>query len=149
MTSRYVLITQLHFLAAVPGKGEAVVTLQHWQTAGPKAVYVVTHNGAEVSRKFTADPRDIESLAAYINTVRERYAADILSEDAAADEVVRRGGPGPRYCLNAQCPSTLPIPFAAVHCAAGCLPADDRGRIEFMSVTQRRAQITVVTGGKQ
>jgi hypothetical protein len=149
MTTRYTLADQVHFLATIAGKGEVVVTLQQWQAAGPKAVYVVTHNGVEATRKFTDDQRDIDSLQAYIATSRQQHAADVLSDDAAVDEVVRRGGPKPAYCLKGDCPSSLPIPFAAAHCAAGCLPPADRGGLEFMSVTSRRPVVTVVTGGKK
>ncbi len=146
--TRYTLADQVHFVAEVPGVGEVVVTLQHWQADAGTAVYVTTHNGIEARRKFTDDPRDIASLRDYFTDVRTRHAGDILSEQAATDEVVRRGGPGPRHCPKADCTSTIPIPFAAAHCAAGCLPADDRGRVEFLSVTSRRPALTVITGGK-
>jgi hypothetical protein len=147
--TRFTLADQVHFLADVPGKGQVVVTLQHWHAAGPRALYVVTHNGVEARRKFTADQRDIASLTAHLAAVREQHADDILSEEAATDEVVRRGGPTAKHCLKADCTATIPIPFAAAHCAAGCLPTEDRGRLEFMAVTNRYPPMTVVTGGKK
>lgn len=146
---RYHLRDQLHFLATVAGHGETVVTLQHWHAPAAqrrRAVYVVCYNGVENSRRVLASTDDLDKLDRHLNAMKREHAGDLLSEDAAADEVARRGGPSPRWCGTQDCGAM--IPFAAQQCANGC-PVDSVGRVEFLSATQRRAAITAVTGGRR
>jgi len=136
-------------LAAVADNPDVVVTLQRWTSAGSGAlIYVVTHNGVEVTRKFSADPTDLAKLVDHFAATRSRHADDLLSDEAAADAVARRGGPGPKWCVKSDCPAQIPIPYASDICAAGD-PVESRGRIEFLSVTRRNPVFTVITGGKQ
>jgi len=146
---RYQLTDQIHMRAAVPTDPDVIVTLQHWTSATSGAlIYVVTHNGIEVTRKFSADPDDLTKLVEHFAATRARHADDVLSDEAATDEVVRRGGPGPKFCVKSDCPSQIPVPYASDICAAGD-PIESRGRVEFRTVTQRRPVLNVIPGGKQ
>lgn len=149
MAARYLLTDQIHMRASVPTNSDVIVTLQHWTAVGSGAlIYVVTHNGTEVTRKFSADPTDRANLVAHFAATRAEHADGLLSDEAAADEVVRRGGPSPRYCVRQDCPAQIPVPYASDTCAAGD-PVEARGRIEFLSVTQRHPTFTVIAGGKK
>jgi hypothetical protein len=148
--TRYTLFDQAHFLANVPGRdGDVVVTLQHWKSPKGAAILVVTHDGEEKNRLFVHDPAVLAKIPADFAAQRAAHADTILSEEKALDEVAKRGGPTARHCAKKDCPSTLPIPFAASMCAAGCLPADDRSRIEALSVSQRRQVMVPLTGGRR
>lgn len=149
MTTRYLLEDQVHFLANVPDRDDIVVTLQHWKSPKGAAILVVTHNGVEANRVFVHDPAMLAKIPGDFARNRAEHAAAILSEEKVLDEVAKRGGPTVRHCAKKDCPSTVPIPFAASMCAAGCLPADDRSRIEALSVSQRRQVMVPLSGGRR
>jgi hypothetical protein len=146
---RYRLVDQVHFLAKTERHPTAVVTLQRWVAPAAKktaCIYVRTENGVEITRHFCTTESDLAHVDLLFDKVRAEFADTILSEDAAGDEVARRGGPKPTWCTKSDCGAI--IPFAASACAMGC-PADSVSRVEFLSVSQRRATMTVVTGGKK
>jgi len=144
----YVLARQLHFRAQVPGKGnDVIVTMQRWDSpAGRAAVCVTLYDGVEQSRRIFRSAADLEHLQARLDQVAEEHRADTLSEQAAEDEVARRGGPKLGYCHRGDCGE--PVPWAASYCTDGH-PTESVGNIEFLSVTQRRPALTPLTGGKQ
>lgn len=146
MALRYCLIKQLHFFADVDGRN-TVVTIQHWQTRDTKhAVYVRCHDGREVARRFTAAPAEHAMIERSFEIARADFAGQMLSEDAAGDEVARRGGPKPAWCTtNSDCSAM--IPFAAAQCAEGHASTHvDAGTYVFGS--RRRPALISVTGGK-
>lgn len=153
--TRYTLTEQLHFLARDGSQREVVVTLQSWKNrTGSKGIYIKTHNGVEEMRRFYDTTHGATLVQRSFNLARQMAAAEdetarvvMLSEDAAADEVARRGGPHPRYCLVGDCGAQ--IPYAAAQCADGH-PFDQLpqpGTYAFGSA--RRPPMTLIRGGKK
>jgi hypothetical protein len=145
---RYGLRDQLHFHGAVAGNPDVIITIQRWDaiTAGPRrSMCVITHDGTEAMRRFCTDTEDLDRLDTMLATTRAEHTAGILSEDAAADQIARRGGPGPRWCTHTDCGAM--IPYAAPQCAEGH-PVDKVSAVEWLAVTQRAPVLTAITGGR-
>lgn len=145
----YRLARQLHFRAQVPGReGDIVVTMQRWDSTSsrPGAVCVTLYDGAEQSRRIFRTEEDLAHLQERLDLVAEQHRDDSLSEEAACDEVARRGGPGITWCHRKDCGCA--VPWAAATCSDGH-PTESVNRVEFLSLTQRRPPITIVTGGKK
>lgn len=148
MTSlRYQLVKQLHFIADVaPGRPE-VVTIQHWKSKTSRlAVYVRIHNGTEIDRHVADTDAQRARIELSFTIARRDFADRLLSDAAAADEVSRRGGPGPKYCHASECGAQ--IPFAASQCADGH-PLDHVNAGTYLMGASRRPAITVITGGRR
>lgn len=146
--SRYFLAEQLHFLGADGQQREVVITIQSWkaQDGGKSGVYVKTHNGVEQVRRVYNTEQGALWVQRNFNQARQFFADRMLSEDAAADQVARRGGPNPTYCLVGDCGAM--IPYAAAMCASGD-PVDRVERGRYVMGTSRRPVLTVIPGGKK
>jgi hypothetical protein len=146
-SSRYKLVKQLHFIADVaPGRAE-VVTIQHWKSKTTRlAVYVRAHNGAEIDRHVAQTAEQCERIELSFQIARRDFADQLLSDDAAGDEVSRRGGPAPKWCHATDCGAQ--IPFAAAQCPEGH-PLTHVNAGTFVMGANRRPAITVITGGRK
>jgi hypothetical protein len=143
---RYQLAEQLHFLAHDDTGREVVVTLQRWQSQNSRsAVYVRTHNGTETDRRVCRTDTDLNNLALSFTLAKDKFGDAMLSDDLAADEVSRRGGPTIRYCHVRDCGAQ--VPFAAGQCAEGH-PTNQTPAGSYVMGSGRRPPFTVVTGGK-
>lgn len=141
----FVLARQLHFLADTPTVKNAVVTVQHWtKRAGtrPGGVYVVCVNGVETNRRTCTDAKSVGHLVTVMDQTQERHAGTILSEEAAATEVRRRGGPELTWCHRTKT-CDAPVPYASAVCAYGH-PTESVGRVAFASLRS----YTVAAGGQ-
>jgi hypothetical protein len=152
--TKYVLRDQVHLRADTPNQPDVIITLQHWVPAtgdAGRAVFVTTYNGVERVRKFCTTTEDLARIDQSFTDARREHADGILSEEAAADEVIRRNGPPIRWCLNQKCAAQIPVPFAADQCAEGH-PIEGRGRVEFLSLATNNKVIAnplvPITGGK-
>jgi hypothetical protein len=70
----------------------------------------------------------------------------LLSEDAAGDEVSRRGGPNVKWCTATDCGAQ--IPYAAAQCAEGHA-VNHINAGTYSHGTSRRPAFTLITGGKR
>lgn len=138
-SSSFTLTEQLHFLADTPNTKNVVVTVQHWtKNAGKKAgIYVVCFNGTEHNRRVCNDAAALAHLAQVMAKTRTEHASHLLSEEAAATEVVRRRGPQLTWCHRTKS-CGQPVPYASAVCADGH-PTESVGRIQFASVTRNPA----------
>jgi hypothetical protein len=145
---RYGLIKQLHFIAGDGTGRDVVVTIQHWQSKTTKlAVYVRCHDGVEFDRHVATTDQQRERIELSFEIARRDFKGRLLSDDAATDEVCRRGGPGPKSChAGSEC-SAL-IPYASAQCAEGhAVNHVNAGTYAFGS--NRRPPMTVITGGRK
>lgn len=143
---RYCLIKQLHFIAKVD-QGDAVVTIQHWQTRDTKtAIYVRAHNGVEVNRRFARSAAEHALIERSFEIARVEFADQLLSDDFASDEVARRGGPKPRWCSATDCGAQ--IPYAAAQCADGHA-TDHVNSGTYVFGSSRLPSLTVIQGGRK
>lgn len=144
---RYTLARQLHFVAENPQHREVVITIQRWQSKTSKtAVYVQLHNGREVVRRVCSSTADLTQLDTSFTKAEAQFAEYLLSDDAAADEVTRRGGPTIQYCRDGRCGAQ--IPFGASQCAEGHT-ADYVGAGRNVFGLNRRPPITLHTGDQK
>ena len=146
----YKLARQLHFRAQVPGRpGDTIVTMQRWDSAGarPSSVCVTLYDGDEQSRRVFRTEDDLAHLQARLDQIAADHAADALTEEGAADEVARRGGPALTWCHRSKT-CGAPVPWGASTCADGH-PTESVSSVEFLSVSQRRPVLTPITGGKR
>jgi hypothetical protein len=149
MATRYALTDQIHFVATDPENADrdVVVTLQHWKSkTSSSAVYVRLHNGAEYQRRLAATARERDMLARSFATARRDFGDALLSEDAAGDEVSRRGGPNVKWCTATDCGAQ--IPYAAAQCAEGHA-VNHINAGTYSHGTSRRPAFTLITGGKR
>lgn len=124
--TRYKLRDIVNFIGLDEHRREVVITVQSWKNdAGTKGIYVKTHNGVEVMRRFYEGAEGAAMVQCSFNLARQGFtsidgaapAFAELSVDGAADEIVRRGGPNPQWCRVGECGAQ--IPYAAAACAEG------------------------------
>lgn len=139
----YTLAEQLHFVADTPDAEDVVVTVQRWAKRGtkPAGIYVVCINGVQANRRVCNTATSVDYLKKMIADTRAKHADHLLSEDAAATAVVRRGGPQLTWCHRTRSCGEA-VPYAAAVCGAGH-PTESVGRIQFASVTK---QFTIAGG---
>jgi hypothetical protein len=150
MSLRYCLAEQIHFPATDPDSPAqgVIVTLQRWRSTTSKSeIYVRVHNGVEYDRRFADTDLLRNRVDESFANARRDFAVELLSDDAAADEVSRRGGPRIQWCTAAgDCGAQ--IPFAAAQCADGhAVNHVSAGTYVFGQ--SRRPAFTVITGGKK
>jgi hypothetical protein len=149
--TRYFLAEQMHFLGLDGRQKEVVITIQSWKSrAGRKGIYVKAHNGVEVVRRLCHTPEDAVRVQRSFAMAQAMIQADPpeltpLSDDAAADEIARRGGPGPRWCSLSNCGAQVPV--AASQCAEGHPWETATGPGRYVFGSNRRPALTVITGG--
>ncbi len=149
MSLRYGLIEQIHFIAADPARParDVVVTLQRWRsTTSQTEIYARIHNGVEYDRRLAStDALRARIDECFANAHRD-FSDALLSDDAAADQVIRNGGPRIKWCNAADCGAQ--IPFASAQCADGHA-ANHTNAGTYSHGTSRRPAFTVITGGKR
>jgi len=146
---RYGLIEQIHFPAADPATPDryVIVTLQRWRsTTSRTEIYVRVHDGAEFDRRFAATDTLRARIDESFANARRDFADVLLSDDAAADHVTRRGGPSIGWCTATGCGAQ--IPFAAAQCAEGHA-TNHVNAGTYSHGASRRPALTVITGGKR
>jgi hypothetical protein len=143
---RYCLIKQRHFFADVDGN-DTVVTIQHWQTRDTRtAIYVRIHDGVEASRKFARTEAEHALIERSFQIADTQFRDQMLSDDFAADEIARRGGPAPKWCTVTDCGAM--VPYASAQCAEGH-PTDHVNAGTYVFGSSRLPSLTVIQGGRK
>lgn len=117
---RYGLIEQLHFPAADPATPDqdVIVTIQRWRSKTSKTeVFVRAHDGVEFVRHSAHTDAEHARIDESFEQARRVFDQQLLSDEAAADEIARRGGPRIGYCNANGCGAQ--IPYAGAQCADG------------------------------
>ncbi len=144
--TRFRLVRQLHFPANTPNRPDVIVPVQHWRSeTSASGIYVTCTNGAETRRVLCTTSEELAHLENVMAQTAATHGPDLLSEEAAATEVVRRGGPKLRWCHRQQCGEA--VPYASEQCTLGH-PTDSVGRVQFMAASRRTPGMVIRTGGE-
>jgi hypothetical protein len=145
--TRYRLAEQLHFRADIPRRENVIVTVQRWESITGKtrkAMYVTCIDGIEQTRRLCVTDDDLAHLTTVMTRTAAEHGPDLLSEEAAATAVTRRGGPKMKWCHRQDCGE--PVPYAAAQCGSGH-PVDSVGRVQMLGTRRNGPPIVMHTGG--